>query len=106
MADDHPTLYGGSPEPGFQERVFGIEHKGRDLGHIEVVHDKQTKTLHIRNIALDDGPNSLGAEHVRHLYRQLKDRFPDAERITGERVSGARRKSGTTSQVNFAFRSK
>lgn len=39
-------------------------------------------------------PNYLGPSMIRDLKRQLKNLFPEAETITGHRVSGAREKAG------------
>jgi uncharacterized protein YeaO (DUF488 family) len=52
------------------------------------------KTIHIDGVETNSGAHSLGPSTVRALFRQIKEQFPEAETVTGQRISGARAQAG------------
>jgi hypothetical protein len=48
-------------------------------------------------------PQDLGAANTRALLKQLHDKYPTAETITGFRVSGARSESGSRGEAWMKF---
>ena len=65
---------------------------GDSLGFINL--ENKGDKLHVDNIytyaGLGRGPNSIGQDGMRDVLGQLKDLYPDAKTIQGNRVSGAR----------------
>lgn len=84
---------------------------GEPVGYINASLLDGGKTIHIDNI---EGLHGLGARDfgpglMRDLVRQLKEQFPEAEKLTGHRVSGAREEAGSVgthgiTSVNFDLR--
>lgn len=84
------------PEQGFHD--FSInDEKGNVVGTLNLSADKGGKQIYVENInGLGGlGPRDFGPALMRDLLRQLKAEFPNAESITGHRVSGARGKAGS-----------
>lgn len=76
---------------GFHFYHFQADNKVK--GHIWAEPDG--KKLHIHNIATNHNkkqgkPNTLGHKNMRDIFRGLKQHHPEAEHVTGIRVSGAR----------------
>lgn len=80
------------------------DENGKIVGTINLSEHNGGKELYIDNIqagAKESGfyqPNFLGPSLVRDMQRQLKAMFPNAETISGHRVSGARDKAGSYQQ--------
>lgn len=47
-------------------------------------------SLHILGIRAPGGPNSLGPQKIRQVFNLLKEEYPEAKTIQGERVTGTR----------------
>lgn len=85
-------------EQGFHD--FELQDEtGNKVGSLNISEQKEGKQLYVDMIQggppgskLYD-PNFLGPTLIRDLFRQLKAEFPNAESITGHRVSGAREKA-------------
>lgn len=78
-----------------------VDENSAKVGSINL--SKQGSTVYIEMINAGKNkemydPNFLGPALMRDLLRQIKAEFPDAETITGHRVSGAREKAGTYDQ--------
>lgn len=97
------------PEPRYEgsatlDKALGVadyrdfqlhDTEGKPVGMLQIASADGGKTLLIENIHAEE-INSFGPSTVRDLLRQLKERFPNVEKIEGFRVSGARDKAGTT----------
>lgn len=87
------------PEQGFHDFDI-LDQDGKPVGQINLSTQKGGKELYIdminagANSKMYD-PNFLGPALMRDILRQLKTEFPEAETVTGHRVSGAREKAGT-----------
>jgi hypothetical protein len=85
-----------SPAQGFHDFSLNDE-QGRPVGTLNISEQKGGKQLYVDmvNGIGGLGPRDFGPALMRDLLRQLKQEFPEAESITGHRVSGAREKAGT-----------
>ena len=96
-----PEVEGGQfgPEAGFHD--FDITNeKGQSVGTINLSERNGGKTLYIDMInGLGEyyNPNRFGPALMRDLKNQLFEAFPNAEEITGHRVTGARDAVGSVS---------
>lgn len=75
-----------------------LNEHGQSVGTINLSAQKGGKELYIEMVnGLGEyyNPNKFGPALMRDLLKQLKAEFPEAEVITGHRVSGAREKAGT-----------
>ena len=107
--------FDGEPAPSDKHSVFTINRGDEDIGFVEVRDDGES--IRIENVTVKDAGlpdaaadpnasasrefidemlkggavNSLGTRTMRRLLLQLRKAFPNAKRITGERVSGARK---------------
>lgn len=91
-----PTVRFGI-EDGFHDFDM-VNENGQSVGTINLSEQKGGKELYVDNInGLGDyfHPNNFGPALMRDLLRQIKVAFPDAETLTGHRVSGARGEAGT-----------
>lgn len=88
------------PEQGFHDFDI-VNENSQNVGSINLSAQKGGKELYVENI---NGigqyyhPNNFGPSLMRDLLRQIKQAFPDAETLTGHRVSGARGEAGTYDQ--------
>lgn len=77
-----------------------LDETGKAIGTINISMQKGGRELYIDMIQAGTKesrfyqPNFLGPALVRDIKRQLKQMFPNAETITGHRVSGARERAG------------
>lgn len=81
---------------GFHD--FSInDEKGNPVGTLNISEQKGGKQLYVDmvNGIGGLGPRDFGPALMRSLLKQLKEEFPNAESITGHRVSGAREKAGS-----------
>lgn len=80
--------------PGDRAFELADSSTGKTVGFISLNEQNKGKTLYVNYVHADPigGPNSLG-QLIRPLIKQVKEIFPDAEKITGLRISGARRKA-------------
>lgn len=72
---------------------------GNRLGYVNIQPRNEGKTLHVQWIGRDDAAagedeNSLGAEAMRSVLAGVAEHYPDAEFVSGQRVSGFRGRSG------------
>ncbi len=86
------------PEQGFHDFNL-LDETGKTIGVLNLSEAKDRKQIYVEMIqagATDKmyDPNFLGPAIIRDLRRQIKAEFPNAETITGHRVSGAREKAG------------
>lgn len=83
-------------EAGFHDFSLN-DQNGQPVGTINLTEQKGGKQLYVEMINGINGlgPRDFGPALMRDLLRQLKEQFPNAESITGHRVSGAREKAGT-----------
>ena len=85
--------------PGLHEFDFQ-DPQGKRVGGVSIVERNNDKTLHVEYITAgtkEGLPGFLGQRQVIGLLRQLQQEFPNAERIEGLRVSGARPQHGSAS---------
>lgn len=95
MASEGGTF---GPEQGFHDFDMINEH-GQSVGTINLSEQKGGKRLYVEMInGLGDyyNPNNFGPSLMRSLLRQIKQEFPNAEELTGHRVSGARQGPGVS----------
>lgn len=73
-----------------------LDETGQAVGHLNLTEAKGGKEIHVDMISGVNGlgPTSFGPALMRDLLRQIKAEFPNAERLGGYRVSGAREKTG------------
>lgn len=66
------------------------------VGSLDVRVQRNGKELHVEFIGTigTPGPMDVGRTEMKNLFKLLADRFPNAEEITGFRVSGARNATG------------
>lgn len=76
-----------------------LDEHGQKVGHLEI-------TPHGQNLYVDNvlglgrfGARDFGPALMRDLLRQIKEAYPNATKIGGFRVSGAREKAGTEKEV-------
>src|SRR5216684_1135264 len=85
-------------EAGFHDFNL-LDETGKKIGFMNLSEAKGGKQIYVEMIQAGKtdkmyDPNFLGPGIIRDLRRQIKAEFPQAETITGHRVSGAREKSG------------
>lgn len=90
------------PEAGFHDFSLSDE-QGRLVGTINLSTQQGGKQLYIEMINGINGlgPRDFGPSLMRDILRQIKAEFPEAESITGHRVSGARDKAGTYNDPRY-----
>lgn len=76
-----------------------LDERGKTVGGIDITESADGKQLYIDMINAGANrqmyqPHFLGPALVRDIKRQLREMFPQAETITGHRVSGAREAAG------------
>lgn len=84
------------PEQGFHDFDM-VNENGQSVGTINLSEQKGGKDLYVEmvnGIGEYYNPNNFGPALMRSLLRQLKAEFPNAEYLTGHRVSGAREAAG------------
>jgi len=85
-------------EQGFHDFDL-LDETGKKIGYMNLSEAKGGKQIYVEMIQAGKtdkmyDPNFLGPAIIRDLRRQIKAEFPNAETITGHRVSGAREKAG------------
>src|SRR5712664_423010 len=85
-------------EAGFHDFDL-LDETGKKIGFMNLSEAKGGKQIYVEMIQAGGtakmyDPNFLGPAIIRDLRRQIKAEFPNAETITGHRVSGAREKAG------------
>ena len=97
LAPSVVTRFG--PEQGFHDFQL-LDHNGNAVGFINLSEQKGGKQLHVDMISGSNGfgPRDFGPSLMRDLLRQIKQEFPNAETLTGHRVSGARDRAGSFEQ--------
>lgn len=72
------------------------DEAGNPVGTLNLSLQKGGKQIYVEMINGINGlgPRDFGPALMRDLLRQIKEEFPEAESITGHRVSGAREKAG------------
>src|SRR6266404_3049754 len=94
MARDPNTEFRG----GFHDFDL-LDETGKTIGSLNLSLQKGGKQIYVEMIQAGGtpkmyDPNFLGPAIIRDLKRQIKAEFPQAETVTGHRVSGAREKAG------------
>jgi hypothetical protein len=87
---------------------FAINGGGKPVGELHIVEQDNGKTLNVKWIGGTDlgegfAPN-LGVGGLRDILDQVKQEFPNAERLTGERITGARAQAGTEGDTSIKLR--
>jgi hypothetical protein len=97
-----------------QERAYGKHYFASEngVGEINVHYRPASKTLHVSDIGIIEdvagnkvnnlsyesfrqGPQSIGFKDTKKVLQYLKETYPEAEWVSGYRVSGAREKKGS-----------
>ena len=96
---------GGSqfgPEQGFHDFSLNDE-KGNPVGTINLSEQNSGKHLYIEMVNGINGlgPRDFGPALMKSILRQLKAEFPNAETLSGYRVSGMREKFDTMKEVSI-----
>lgn len=88
------------PAQGFHDFQL-LDEKGSPVGYINLSTQKGGKDLYVEMVSGVNGlgPKDFGPRLMRDLLMQLKQEFPEAERLGGFRVSGAREKSGKMAEA-------
>ena len=74
-----------------EERTFNIDDEhGRDHGVVNVSYDPATKNIEIVSMEARNLENGLSRENATVLLRDLQTVYPDAETISGLRITGTR----------------
>ena len=97
---DAPSKAQFGPAQGFHDFDM-INENGQRVGTINISEQKGGKELYVDNIyGAGDyyHPNNLGPALMRDILRQIKAQFPNAETLSGHRVSGARGEAGSYMQ--------
>lgn len=72
-----------------------LDENGKTVGSLSLTEYKGGEDVHVDMImGLGVGPTEFGPALMRDLLRQIKAEFPNAKRLGGYRVSGAREKAG------------
>lgn len=76
-------------------RYFRLYSDTNQVGHIELTEKNNGRSLYVNYVEAFGvgGPNALGKGAIRSLMHQIKETFPDAEKIYGWRISGARQRA-------------
>lgn len=76
---------------------FNFMNKEGNIGELRLYERQAGRELHVGWIGTiaGEGKNTIGHGEIKALAQILKDKFPQAEYITGFRVSGARAVSGS-----------
>lgn len=83
------------PAQGFHDFQM-LDEKGQPVGYINLSEQQGGKKLYVDMVSGVNGlgPRDFGPALMRDLLRQIKEQFPNAESISGHRVSGAREAAG------------
>jgi hypothetical protein len=84
------------PAQGFHDFQM-MDERGNPVGYVNLSEQNGGKQIVVEMISGVNGlgPRDFGPALMRSLLRQLKAEFPNAETLTGHRVSGAREKAGS-----------
>jgi|GEM_PF-3773253 len=80
-----------------------VDGAGNVAGSVRILENQGGKNLYVGDVRAGDGKNAIGPAAVRGLLSQLADQFPNADTMTGLRISGARE---STSRVKIPLRKK
>lgn len=87
-----------SPYKSENNHMFVFQPKKGSEVHLGVNYDPVIKDIYIDFVTSNvRRANTQGLSETRNLLRMLQEVFPEAKTITGFRISGARRKSGSGS---------
>lgn len=78
--------------------------QGEELGGLTISEEKGGKRLYVDDIDSKQGPGAMGPAAMRDVLRQIQEQFPNAETISGMRVSGAREKAGAPPKMEIPLR--
>jgi hypothetical protein len=87
-------------------KAFNFKNEeGKTIGNLYLTPKREGKDLYVEMVDAWKlgGPNKLGPSVMRDVLRQVKEKFPDAERLYGFRVSGARAQEGSKGMDNAAI---
>lgn len=86
-------------EQGFHDFIL-LDEKGNTVGFVNLSTQRGGKDLWVDNISGVNGlgPRDFGPALMWHLRKQIREEFPEAERLGGHRVSGMREKMKTWDQ--------
>ena len=72
---------------------------GETIGAISVRPSSKGTSLYVQDVRVNEGSNSIGLRNSRDLLRQLAKEYPNAEDISGHRISGARATAKTGAEL-------
>ena len=79
-----------SADATLDKHTFGINGRdGQELGTLDTTWNPLTKNLEVVDVNVEGGANALGARGVMELRRALLREYPEAETMSGRRISGA-----------------
>lgn len=107
------TFFGRKDETDYGKHYFANE---KGVGVVNVNYRADTKTIKVSSVgiiendkgeqisplsdyAFKHGPGTFGGKETKQVLKYLKEKYPNAEWITGFRVSGARQKTGSGSDT-------
>lgn len=87
--------------PKADRHVFDLlDPTGESKGWMSIAEEDGGRRLFVDDIHSPEGAQSLGPKAMRDVLEQIKEQFPNAERLEGIRVSGAREQAEFDSGVN------
>src|SRR5260221_9430551 len=92
ISQDTADFRGGAI-PADQWRL--LDEQGNKIGHLELTPAGKDLMVDMVMGLNGLGPRDFGPALMRSLLRQIKENYPEAERVGGYRISGAREKAGT-----------
>jgi hypothetical protein len=76
----------------FNSKQFHLVNDlGHAVGNAEFSYNPELKRIWIHGIESDEGPSSIGTADTRSLIAALRKEYPEAETVSGVRISGARK---------------
>lgn len=87
----YKSLYIKDPQRQFNF----VDEEGRTRGDVRFTIENQGKDLHVDMVSgwESGGAHSFGGKNMRSILKQIKEQFPEAEKLYGWRISSARAKA-------------
>jgi hypothetical protein len=95
------TIFESSDPAGL--KAYGhdiVNEEGERTGTLTTTYNPKNKNINVEHISSAPySENSFGPANTRSLISALQDEYPDAQTLSGYRVSGARRASGSVKSI-------
>ena len=89
-----------NPVTGREERTLNIDDEyGRDHGVVNVSYDPGTKNIEIVSMEARNLENGLSRENATALLSNLQTVYPDADTVSGLRITGTRTETRTGTKI-------